>query len=137
MAGKAGCGEASGYTGMLHLIYGAVLADLFDVSGDDVVLRVHVQPGAGKSAVSGRHGNALKVKVGAPPEGGRANIAVLALLADVLGVPQASLSLEGGAASRSKRVRVVGVAPAEMERRLELAAAGNAGGGRGVSRRAP
>jgi uncharacterized protein (TIGR00251 family) len=122
---------------MPHLIYGPVLTDLFDVSGDDVVLRVHVQPGAGKTAVTGRHGNALKVKVGAPPEGGRANTAVLALLADALGVAVASLSLEAGATSRAKRVRVTGVAPADVEKRLELAIAGNASGGRGVSRRAP
>ncbi|HVM65630.1 MAG TPA: DUF167 domain-containing protein [Acidimicrobiales bacterium] len=113
------------------------IGGLFEVSGDDVVVHVHVQPGAGRTAVTGRHGNALKVKVGAPPQGGRANEAVLALLAEVLGAPVASLSLDGGATSRAKRVRVRGVAPADVERRLELAMAGNAGGGRGVLRRAP
>jgi len=118
-------------------MYGAVPADLFDVSGDDVVVHVHVQPGAGRAAVTGRRGHAVKVKVGAPPEGGRANDAVLALLAEVLGVPVASLSLEGGASSRSKRVRVAGIAPADVERRLDLAMSGNAGGGRGVPRRTP
>ena len=110
------------------------IAGLFDVSGDDVVVHLHVQPGAGRTAVTGRHGNAVKVKVGAPPEGGRANDAVLALMAEVLGVPVASIALVGGATSREKRVRVTGVAPADVERRLELALAGNAGGGRGVSR---
>jgi uncharacterized protein (TIGR00251 family) len=122
---------------MPHLIYGPVPTDLFDVSGDDVVVHVHVQPGAGKSAVTGRYGNAVKVKVAAPPTGGRANDAVLALLAEVLGAPVASVTLVGGATSRAKRVRVSGVAPGDVERRLELAMSGNAGGGRGVSRRAP
>jgi uncharacterized protein (TIGR00251 family) len=128
---------------MAHLIYEAVVSDrssiagLFEVSGDDVVVRVHVQPGAGRTAVTGRHGDALKVKVGAPPEGGRANTAVLALMAETLGVPVASVALVGGATSRAKRVRVSGVAPADVERRLELAMTGNAGGGRGVSRRTP
>jgi|SRR5581483_7454081 len=124
-------------------MYGPVPADrstitgLFDVSGDDVVVRVHVQPGAGRTAVTGRHGTAVKVKVGAPPEGGRANAAVVELLAEVLGVPAASVALVGGATSRSKRLRVSGVAPADVERRLELALSGNAGGGRGVSRPTP
>jgi uncharacterized protein len=122
---------------MPDLIYGPVPTDLFDVSGDDVVVHVHVQPGAGKSAVTGRYGNAVKVKVAAPPTGGRANDAVLALLAEVLGAPVAAVTLVGGATSRAKRVRVAGVAPADVERRLELAMSGNAGGGRGVSRRAP
>src|SRR5579862_8193787 len=118
-------------------MYGPVPADLFEVSGDDVVVHVHVQPGAGKTAVTGRHGHAVKVKVAAPPTGGRANEAVLALLAEVLGAPVASVTLAGGATSRAKRVKVSGVAPADVERRLELAMSGNARGGRGVSRPAP
>ena len=118
-------------------MYGAVPAELFDVSGDDVVVRVHVQPGAGRTAVAGRYGDALKVKVGAPPERGRANEAVVALIADVLGVPASSVSVVGGETSRSKRLRVSGIAPADVERRLALALDGNAGGGRGVSRRGP
>ena len=49
-------------------------------------LRLRVVPGATRSGVVGRHGDAWKVRVSAPAEAGRANDAVLALLADVLGV---------------------------------------------------
>ena len=112
-----------------------MISDLYDVSGDDVVVRVHVQPGAGRTAVAGRHGDALKVRVGAPPQGGRANDAVVALMSEVLGVAPAAVSIVSGASSRSKRIRVTGLAPADVERRLELALAGNSGSGRGVTGR--
>jgi hypothetical protein len=114
-----------------------VISDLYDVSGEDVVVRVQVHPGAGRTAVDGRHGDALKVRVGAPPAGGRANDAVVGLIAEVLGVPAASVTVVGGATSRSKRVRVSGLSTSDLDRRLELALAGNAGGGRGVTRRTP
>ncbi len=114
-----------------------MLHDLYDISGDDVVLRVHVQPGAGRNAVMGRHGDALKVKVGAPPADGRANAAVVALLAKSLGVPEARVTLESGASSRSKRVRIAGMSGADVDRLLELAIAGNAKGAPGVSRLTP
>ena len=114
-----------------------MVSDLYEIAGDDVVVRVHVQPGAGRTAVSGRHGDALKVKVGAPPQGGRANDAVVALLAEVLGVAVSAVTIVGGATSRSKRLKVSGVAPADVERRLELALTGNSGGGRGVVRPTP
>ncbi len=87
---------------------------LFDViereDGDsekvDIVLRVWLQPGAGRTTVVGRHGDALKIKVAAPPEGGRANQAVAQLLSYMLGVPATSVSLESGETTRAKRLRV-------------------------------
>ena len=72
----------------------------------DIILRVHVQPGAGRSAMAGRHGDALKIKVAAAPEGGRANEAVAEMLASTLGVGKANVSLVSGATSRSKRFRI-------------------------------
>ena len=114
-----------------------VVEELFDVSGDDVVvLRLHVQPGAGRTAVVGRHGDALKVRVAAAPEGGRANDACLALVAETLGVTADQVEITSGASSRSKRVRITGLAPADVARRLEDAiaesATGNKRGGGGV-----
>lgn len=111
-----------------------MVTDPFDVSADDeVLLRLHVQPGAGRSAVSGRFGDALKVRVAAPPSEGRANAAAVALVADLLGVKAAAVELVSGASSRTKKVRVKGVDPDEVRRLLqEAVAAGNAGGGPGV-----
>lgn len=117
--------------------------DVFDVVGQpseddqaEIVVRVHVQPGAGRTAVVGRFGDALKLKVGAPPEGGRANEAVATLLATTLGVGRDAVNLTSGASSRTKRFRVGPVDVEESRRLLAEAVAagtsGNAGGRRGV-----
>jgi uncharacterized protein (TIGR00251 family) len=110
-----------------------VVDDPFDVRSDGtVVLRLHVRPGAGRTGVVGRHGDALKVSVAAPPDKGRANEAVLALVADVLGVGRSAVDLMAGPASRSKRVVVRGRTPEEV--RIAL---GNARAAPRVARRQP
>ena len=81
-------------------------------------LRLRVAPGAARPAVVGRHGDAWKVRVTAAPERGRANDAVLALLADTLELPRASVSLVSGASSRDKIVELAGIDPVETDRRL-------------------
>jgi len=111
----------------------AMTTGLYDLAGDDaIVLRVHAQPGAGRSAVVGRFGDALKVKVAAPPQGGRANDALAVLLADEFGVKSAHVTLIGGASSRSKRFRIEGLELERVDALLDriLAAAGD-----GVDRR--
>jgi uncharacterized protein (TIGR00251 family) len=90
-----------------------------------------VQPGAGRTAVQGTHGDALKVRVAAPPEKGRANDACTALVAELAGVKPSAVELTAGATSRSKRVTVTGVDVEDLVHRLELAleeASGNARG---------
>jgi uncharacterized protein len=84
-------------------------------------LRLRVSPGAGKSGIVGRHGDAWKVRVTAPPEDGRANAAVLRLLADALSVPRKSVTLVSGHTARDKTVLLDGVGPAQIERRLTSA----------------
>ena len=113
-----------------------MLDECFESKGDDeVVLRVHVQPGAGRSAMVGKHGDALKARVAAPPVEGRANAALLALLAHDLGVKEDQLTLLSGESSRTKRVKITGIDPDEVVRLLdEAVAAGNAPPGRGVRR---
>jgi uncharacterized protein len=93
-----------------------------------IVLRVHVNPGAGRTAVVGRHGDAVKLRVAAPPEGGRANEAVAGLLATTLGVPRERVSLTSGQKSRSKRFRVEEVDLDAVRRLLTEAMAGDTGG---------
>ncbi len=67
-------------------------------------LKLHVTPGAREEGIAGWRGQSLRLKVRARPEKGRANEAVIRLLASRLGVPRASLSIVGGATSRDKLV---------------------------------
>lgn len=82
-----------------------------------VRLRVHVRPGAGRSAVVGRHGNALAVRVAAPPVDGRANAACRELLRDELDIRD--LELVGGERGADKRFELRGVDVEELRKRLD------------------
>jgi len=97
-----------------------------DVAGGVEVL-VFCQPKAARSALVGTHGGALKVKVKAPPVEGKANRALLDLLAGVLAVPRGRLTLVSGEQSRNKRVRVDGVAAAGTSAAILAALASPAG----------
>jgi uncharacterized protein len=82
-------------------------------------VRLRVSPGARRSEFVGRYGEGWKVRVAAPPEGGRANDAVLDLLAEHLAVPRRSLSIVSGHTAREKVVQLTGLDRAESERRLD------------------
>jgi uncharacterized protein (TIGR00251 family) len=84
-----------------------------------VVLDVRVQPGAGRSAVVGRHGDALKLRIGAPPVEGRANAAALVFLAETFDVRPAAVTLLSGQTSRSKRIQIDGVDEATATRVID------------------
>ena len=71
-----------------------------------IVLTLHVQPGARRTEVAGVHGNALKIRLAAPPVDGKANAELLRFLADAFGVPQRQVTLLRGEASRQKMVRI-------------------------------
>lgn len=85
-------------------------------------LRLRVSPGSVRPGVVGRHGEAWKVRVGAPPEDGRANEAVERLLSEALAVPRETVTLVSGRGSRDKIVELTGLDLAEAERRLTSAA---------------
>jgi len=70
------------------------------------LLSIHAQPAAKTSRVAGLHGDALKVRVAGPPEKGRANAELIALLSDLLGVPRRSVSIAKGELSRRKLVLI-------------------------------
>ena len=72
----------------------------------------------------GRHGDAWKVRVTEAPERGRANEAVLRLLAETLALPRTALTLVSGHGGREKVVELTGVGPALIERRLASATQG-------------
>lgn len=70
---------------------------------------VRVQPRASRTGVEGLHGDALKVRVNAPPVDGAANEAVVEVLAEALGVPRRAVRIVAGDSSRTKVVEVDGV----------------------------
>jgi len=74
------------------------------------VLVLHVQPGAKRTEVSGLHGEALKIRLAAPPIEGRANEALLRFIAERFDVPQREVELLRGGQSRHKMVKVTGSA---------------------------
>jgi len=74
------------------------------------LISVHAQPGAKKSAVAGLHGEALKIRVAAPPVEGKANEALTAFVAKALGVPRRGVSIVKGESAREKLLLVADVA---------------------------
>jgi uncharacterized protein (TIGR00251 family) len=88
------------------------------VSGVSCRLKVKAVPGASRSEIVGRLGAALKIRVAAPPEGGKANREILDLLAERLGLPAASVTLVSGAASPAKVVELLGITAEQAWARL-------------------
>lgn len=76
--------------------------------GDCITLMLHVQPGAKQTTVAGLHGDALKIRLAAPPIEGRANEALLRFIADTFKVPLRNVELKQGGQSRHKRIEVHG-----------------------------
>lgn len=83
-----------------------------------VVLEVLVQPRASRTRVVGEHDGRLKIQLAAPPVDGEANAALLAFLADALGVKRAEVALLAGESGRRKRVRIAGVTAASASEAL-------------------
>jgi uncharacterized protein (TIGR00251 family) len=70
---------------------------------------VHVQPRSGHNEIIGLHGDALKIRLTAPPVAGKANQALIKFLAKQLRIPPSSIEIITGHTSRQKQVRVAGV----------------------------
>lgn len=94
--------------------------------GDDAsrsTLRVRVVPRAGRAALSRDADGRVRVHLTAPPVDGAANRALLAFLADRLGVPKRAVTLVHGERGRDKVVRIDGASSAELEARVSRAVA--------------
>ena len=89
-------------------------------------IALHVSPGGSQARVVGRHGDAWKVRLSAPPEAGKANEALVRLLADTLRLAPRDVTLVSGHGARDKVVALAGIGAEETERRLSSAA--SAGG---------
>jgi uncharacterized protein (TIGR00251 family) len=74
--------------------------------GDALVLVLYVQPGATRTEIAGTHGEALKIRIKAPPVEGKANAALVRYLAEVFGVPARQVTLVRGDSSRQKVLRI-------------------------------
>ena len=87
-----------------------------------VRLNVRVVPRAAKDQIKGLYGDALKIKLRAPPVEGKANQALVAFLAEVLDVPPSRIAILSGETGRSKVVLIAGIA--EADARAALAVSG-------------
>jgi len=85
-------------------------------NGEILTLTLHVQPGAKRTEVAGLHGEAIKIRLAAPPVEGRANEALLRFIAESFGVPLRQVELKQGGQSRHKVVAITGstVDPASL-----------------------
>jgi uncharacterized protein (TIGR00251 family) len=82
------------------------------------ILPVHAQPGARRNGILGERAGALRVAVTAPPEKGKANAALGALLAELLGCRPSQIALLSGETARQKRFLIAGVTPDELRPKI-------------------
>ena len=84
----------------------------------DVRISIYVQPRASRTEIVGLHGDAIKLRIAAPPVDGEANDEVVRFLAKTLGVPASSVSVVSGSSSRRKIIEVSGVTSTQAEEQL-------------------
>jgi uncharacterized protein (TIGR00251 family) len=85
------------------------VSDWFRVAANGrITLTLHIQPGAKKTEFAGRHGDALKIRLAAPPVDGKANEALVKFIAATLHLPKSSVMLKSGQTSRRKVLEVSG-----------------------------
>jgi hypothetical protein len=84
------------------------------------VIAVHVQPRASRTEVAGPHGEALKIRLKAPPVGGAANEELVRFVAERLGVSRGDVEIVSGATGRAKRLRISGTGQTAEEVREQL-----------------
>lgn len=81
---------------------------------EGIEIRIYVQPRASKTEIIGLHGEALKIRLAAPPVDGQANAELCRYLARHVGVPQKDVQMKSGGSSRQKRVFIAGKTLADI-----------------------
>ena len=89
-----------------------------NATGSTFSVRVH--PRAKRNAITGEHGEALKISLTTPPVEGRANAACIEFLAKLLKVPRSSVTIASGENSRNKVIRMAGLTAEQVRKRLGL-----------------
>ena len=98
------------------------MSDWYRVSSDGrISLTLHIQPGAKKTECAGLHGDALKIRLAAPPVDGKANEALVKFVAERLGLAKSAVLLKSGQTSRRKVLEVAGTTAAAIEQLLPAA----------------
>lgn len=101
---------------------GVALPAYLKASGQELHLTLKVLPRASRNEIAGPMGDALRIKVTAPPVDSAANEAVIRFLAEQLGCSRSALHLVRGHTSRLKLMAISGLSPSEVIRRLQMAA---------------
>lgn len=83
-----------------------------------ITLTLHIQPGAKKTECVGLHGDALKIRLAAPPVDGKANAALVAFVADYFGLAKSAVRLKSGQTSRRKVLEIAGLTEARLNELL-------------------
>ena len=85
---------------------------------DGLIIDVRVQPKSSKNGIVGEYNGALKISVTSPPEGGKANGAVIKLLSKLLRIPKSDIEIISGPTLRNKRLKILGIGPEDVENLL-------------------
>ena len=84
-------------------------------TGDGIILRVHVVPRSAKSEFAGIQGDALKLKITAPPVEGQANAECIRFLSDILGIKKKQVKILSGHRSKKKTIAIEGIGRKDVE----------------------
>ena len=85
------------------------------VADGRITLTLHIQPGAKKTEFAGLHGDALKIRLAAPPVDGKANEALIKFVAETLKLPKSAVNLKSGQTSRRKVLEIQGAKLSAVE----------------------
>lgn len=88
-------------------------------SKSGVIIQVHATPRASQNQIQGLHGEAIKIRLQAPPVDGKANETLIHFIAGTLGIPQRQITLLSGQTSRRKRLNIQGISLSQVCSRLQ------------------